>query len=283
MTIAEFDAAARPALGRSYQGHCQPLGGSLLWVLAGATALTFFHCASFHSASLAADPPSVKPLKMLLVTGGCCHDYTAQKELLKQGLEERAHVEVTYVQQGGTAVDSKIPLYENEDWAKGYDLVIHDECFSGVKDVEWSERILKPHRAGLPAVVIHCAMHCYQNGTDNWREFCGVTSHMHGAAYPHEVLTRDATHPIMKTLGAGWLNPAGELYWIDKVWPSARPLASAKNRERGTEEVCVWTNDFHGTKVFGTTLGHHNETVSSPALPRPGDARLAVGLRQAER
>jgi hypothetical protein len=68
----------------------------------------------------------------------------------------------------------------------------------------------------------------------------------------------------MQKFGAGWLNPAGELYWIEKVWPSAHPLASAKNRELGNEEVCVWTNDFHGTKVFGTTLGHHNETVSSP-------------------
>ncbi|MCA9205294.1 MAG: ThuA domain-containing protein, partial [Planctomycetales bacterium] len=211
---------------------------------------------------LGADPP--QPLRALLITGGCCHDYSAQKNLIKRGLEERAHIEVTVVQQGGSATDSRIPLYENADWADGYDIVLHDECFADVKDPAWTERILKPHREGLPGVVIHCAMHCYRDGTTNWFEFCGVTSHRHGAHYPHEVLNRDAEHPVMQGFGAAWANPAGELYWIEKIWPTAHPLASAKNREKGNEEVCVWTNDYHGTRVFGTTLGHHNETVDHP-------------------
>ena len=68
----------------------------------------------------------------------------------------------------------------------------------------------------------------------------------------------------MQGFPAGWANPAGELYWIEKVWDTAHPLASAKNREKGNEEVCVWTNQFEKARVFGTTLGHHNETVSSP-------------------
>ncbi len=213
---------------------------------------------------LTAAEPAPKPLKILLVTGGCCHDYTTQKQLIKNGLEARAHVEVTCVQQGGDTTDAKIPLYENADWAAGYDLVIHDECFAAVTDVEWAERILAPHKKGLPGVVLHCAMHCYRNGTDNWFRFCGVTSRKHGAAYPHEVLNRDADHPIMKTFGASWANPAGELYWIEKVWPTAHPLAVSKNRENGDDEVCVWINDYQGTRVFGTTLGHHNETIQSP-------------------
>lgn len=207
-----------------------------------------------------------KPLRVLVVTGGCCHDYDVQKVLLKKGLEARAHLDVEYVQQGGTATDSRIPLYENANWADGFDCIIHDECFSDAKDPQWVARVLKPHREGLPAVVLHCAMHCYRDGTDEWFKFCGVTSRQHGAHYPHEVLTRDGSHPIMKTLGAGWANPAGELYWIEKVWPTAHPLASAKNREKGNEEVCVWTNEFgeKKTRVFGSTLGHHNVTVEHP-------------------
>jgi len=212
-----------------------------------------------------AEPP-VKPLKALLITGGCCHDYTTQKQLIKQGLEERAHIEVTVVQQGGTTTNTKIPLYEDPNWADGYDVVLHDECFSDVPDPAWTQRILKPHQAGLPGVVIHCAMHCYRDGTEEWFKFCGVTSRRHGAHYAHEVLNRDAEHPIMKNFGAGWANPAGELYWIEKVWPTAHPLASSKNREKGNEEVCVWTNDYQGTRIFGTTLGHHNETVEDLAF-----------------
>lgn len=216
------------------------------------------------SRSLQAESP--KPLRALLVTGGCCHDYTSQKQLIKIGLEERANIEVTVVQQGGTTTNTKIPLYEDPNWADGYDIVLHDECFSDVPDPAWTQRILKPHQQGLPGVVIHCAMHCYRDGTDEWFKFCGVTSRRHGAHYAHEVLTRDAEHPIMQGLGAGWANPAGELYWIEKVWPTAHPLASAKNREKGNEEVCVWTNDYQGTRVFGTTLGHHNETVEHPSF-----------------
>lgn len=216
--------------------------------------------------SVAAEDSKVKKLKVLLVTGGCCHDYDTQKRLIADGLEERGHFEVTVVQQGGTKTDSEIELYKDENWADGYDLVIHDECFANAKDKAWVQRILKPHKNGVPAMVIHCAMHCYRDGTDEWFKFCGVTSRTHGAHYGHEVLNRDAEHPIMKEFGAGWMNPMGELYWIERVWPTAHALASAKNREKGNEEVCVWTNVYgeKKTRVFGTTLGHHNETVAAP-------------------
>ena len=108
-------------------------------------------------------------------------------------------------------------------------------------------------------------MHCYRDGTDEWFKFCGVTSPGHGKHYPHEVLTRDGSHPIMKTLGPGWYSPAGELYHIQKLWPTATALAAAKNQENGKDEVCVWVNEYNKTRVFGSTLGHHNETVSHPA------------------
>jgi putative membrane-bound dehydrogenase-like protein len=206
-----------------------------------------------------------KPLKVLLICGGCCHDYTKQKDIIRTGLADRAFIEVTTVQQGGTATNSKIAVYESVDWSKGYDVIIHDECFSDVKDSKYIANILAPHKKGLPAVALHCAMHSYRDGTDEWFKFLGVTSRRHGAAYPHEVLNADAGHPIMAGFGRAWANPAGELYWIEKVWPTAHPLATSKNKEQGNDEVCVWTNTYNeGTRVFGTTLGHHNETVSAP-------------------
>ena len=72
------------------------------------------------SVALAADDTPPRPLKALLITGGCCHDYTTQKQLIKQGLEERAHIDVTVVQQGGTTTNTKIPLYEDPNWADGW-------------------------------------------------------------------------------------------------------------------------------------------------------------------
>ncbi|UUO06989.1 discoidin domain-containing protein [Blastopirellula sp. J2-11] len=204
-----------------------------------------------------------KPIKALLVTGGCCHDYDNQKNLIKIGLEERALMEVTVVHQGGSTTDTKIPLYQDPDWAKGYDIILHDECFAGVNDPAWTARVLKPHQEGVPGVVIHCAMHCYRDKTDQWFKFCGVTSHGHGAQYPHEVLNVDAEHPIMEGFGAAWANPQGELYHIAKLWPDAHSLGVAKNQDNGKAETCVWVNQYGDTRVFGTTLGHHNETVSA--------------------
>ena len=46
------------------------------------------------------------------------------------------------------------PVYEKDDWAKGFDVVLHDECSADVKDLKVIDRILKPHREGLPAVVL---------------------------------------------------------------------------------------------------------------------------------
>ena len=49
-----------------------------------AVGLSLFICVA--SSVSAADS---KPLRLLLITGGCCHDYAKQKDILKNGIEER--------------------------------------------------------------------------------------------------------------------------------------------------------------------------------------------------
>jgi len=227
-------------------------------------ASQFLVLLAIGSTNLIALGQSPKPIRALLIVGGCCHDYDSQKQIIKQGLEQSAHIDVTVVHQGGTGTKAEIELYRDPKWADQFDVILHDECFSDDKDPQWLARILEPHRKGKPGVVIHCAMHCYRIGNDDWFEFCGVTSRGHGPHYPHEVRNVLASHPIMEGFGAAWANPAGELYRIERFWPSATALATAKDRENGQDQVCVWTNDYRGTRVFGTTLGHHNETVDSP-------------------
>jgi len=81
--------------------------------------------------SFAADAP--KPLRILLITGGCCHEYGKQKDVLKAGLEARANVVVEHAHSADGS--TKPPIEQiygepgekpNPDYAKGYDLVIHD-------------------------------------------------------------------------------------------------------------------------------------------------------------
>jgi type 1 glutamine amidotransferase len=57
-----------------------------------------------------------------------------------------------------------------------------------------------------------------------------------------------------------FVTPLDELYVIDKVWPGAKPLATAVSPEDGKTYPLVWTHDYRGTRVFGTTLGHGTET-----------------------
>ena len=209
-----------------------------------------------------AEPP--RPLRALLITGGCCHDYDRQKLILTRGLNARVNIEWTVVHQGGTTTDTKIPVYADDNWAEGFDIVVHNECFAGVKDPAWVDRILKPHREGTPAILIHCAMHCYRTGDDRWFEFCGMQSPGHGPHFAYLVENLQPDHPIMKDFGASWMTPKGELYHSVRVFETATPLAHARRQSDNQPQVCVWTNQYHQGRVFATTIGHHNETMAEP-------------------
>ncbi len=218
------------------------------------------------AAPAAAADAAVPKIRALMVIGGCCHDYAEQKKILSEGISARAPVEWTIEYSDKTTTDIKFPIYEKPDWSKGFDVVVHNECVSSVTDLDWIERIVKPHREGLPAVVIHCAMHCYRGETDDWFKFLGVTSRRHQLNTPIVVDNIAPQNPIMKGFGDKWQTPAGELYIIEKLWPTAKPLAHAMSVETKTDQVCVWTNQFEKGRVFGTTIGHHNSEMSDPVF-----------------
>lgn len=218
-------------------------------------------CPAFAADDKPAEKAAVKPIKALLITGGCCHDYTKQKRIIAEGVSARAMVEWTLVQQGGTSVSSTIDFMKNPDYYKGFDIIVHNECFADAKDPAWVAGVLKPHREGIPGVVIHCAMHCYRDKTDEWFKFTGVTTHQHGAHYAFDVTPAKADHPILKGFPEKWTTPKGELYQIVKVWPGCTPLATAVSRETKNAEPCIWVNEYGKTRVFGTTVGHYNEEM----------------------
>lgn len=218
-------------------------------------------CISFLAPAVRA----ADPLKALLVAGGCCHDYARQKDLLKKGLEARANVEVTIVYSPDTTVNARFDIYEHPDWAKGYDVVIHDECTSGVTDMSYVNNILNAHKGGLPAVNLHCAMHSYRTGTNDWFEFVGIQSNRHGPQLPIGITFVDKEHPVTRGL-ADWTTINEELYNNIKVLDTAKPLARGKQKlEKGDDDyVVAWTNQYGKTRVFSTTIGHNTETVADP-------------------
>ena len=222
----------------------------------------------FSATLQAADPPA-KPLKALLVLGGCCHDYAKQKDILKEGIEKRAHVQVDIIYTPDKTTRAAFEIYEKADWAKGYDVVIHDECSADIKDAETIQRILAPHAAGLAAVVLHCAMHSYRTEGWNtrppaitpWFAMTGLPSTGHGPQQPIALTFLDKENPITKGM-EDWTTVNEELYnnAAGKVLDTARPLVRGK--QGNTETIVAWTNTYKDKgRVFGTTIGHNNTTV----------------------
>ena len=216
-----------------------------------------------------------KPLKVMLITGGCCHDYKTQTELLKKGIEERIQAEVVQIHVDDKTTKPALPIFGNPDYAAGFDVVIHDECAAGITDPVVIAGVLKPHVDGTPAVNLHCAMHSYRFGdfkqkveptADNgkWFEFLGLQSTGHGPQKPIDIAFVDKEHHITKTL-ADWTTINEELYNNIAIHEGAHVLA--KGKQGNQETVVAWTNLYGAkkTRVFGTTIGHNNDTV--------GDAR----------
>jgi uncharacterized protein len=203
-----------------------------------------------------------KPLRALLVTGGCCHDYARQNVIIPEGVSQRANVKWTVVQEGGTSTSHRVSIYEKPDWAANYDVIVHNECFADVADAEFIEKVLKPHREGKAAVVIHCTMHTFRALKENsWREFLGVTSTHHGPQHPLDVKNLQPTNPIMKDFPAVWTTGKEELYAIDKLWPNATALAQAYALDNKKDHPVIWINTYGKGRIFGTTLAHNNVTM----------------------
>jgi hypothetical protein len=223
----------------------------------------------WHPALAAGEQPTTQPIRALLVLGGCCHDYAKQKDILTRGISERTEVAWTVAFDPDSTTKHQNPIYEKPDWANGFDVVIHDECSADVNDSVMIDRILEPHRAGLPGVVLHCAMHSFRtegwnkNRATPWMKFTGLISTGHGFQQPISVNLVDRDHPITKTL-ADWTTVNEELYnnAAGKLEPTAHALASGSQGRY--KAIVAWTNQYDDakTRVFGTTLGHNNDTVA---------------------
>lgn len=229
----------------------------------------------------------VQPIKALLICGGCCHDYAQQKDILKKGIESRAFVIVDVIYSDNHSTKPPLAIYGNPEYAKGYDVVIHDECSADINDQAVVEGVLKPHRDGIPGVNLHCAMHCYRIGKPNdpvtpgtphgfWFEYLGLQSSGHGPQEPISIAYTDKENEISKGL-EDWVTIKEEHYNNVHVFPTAHAVAEGKQTVHNKDKegkitdkensyIVAWTNEYTDkkTRVFSTTIGHNNQTVSDP-------------------
>lgn len=232
------------------------------WCVTACCSVSAWGQGATAGASAAENDQDEGPIRILLITSGCCHDYDFQTKAMQLALKHRG-IEALWdvVNEGGTGTEAKIELYQRPDWASGYDVVIHNECFANTADADYIRRITGAHHKGVGAVVIHCAMHTYRAAEiDDWREFLGVTSrrHEHKSHYAIDVVAKQ--HPIMAGFPNGHRTALDELYVIEKVWPNTRVLATSTSEKTGEAHPVFWTNQYGKARVFGTTYGHSNET-----------------------
>ena len=234
--------------------------------------------ALFATAPLTAQ--DAKPLKVLLITGGCCHDYAKQKDILKKGIEERINAQVDQIHSESTKEDAPLAIFGNPEYGKGYDVIIHDECVSKIKDPAVVEGVLAPHKNGTPGMNLHCGVHSYRVGNPGkpqtpgtpeamWFEYLGLQSSGHGPQFPITITVTDEKNPVTKSI-AGWVTGREELYNNIKVYETAKSLATgvqgAGDKPGQNNAVVVWTHEYgpKKTRVFTTSLGHNNSTVEDP-------------------
>ena len=232
---------------------------------------------------------TVKPLRILIVAGGCCHEYDKQTVVLKEGIEARLNAIVDIAYNPDKTTKATFEIYKAKDWDKDFDVIIHDECSADITDPAYIGAILGAHKAGKPAVNLHCAMHSYRSGNfrepvapgaDNaaWYEMLGLQSTAHGPKEPISITFTDKAHPITQGL-ENWTTINEELYnnvqiltgkaiasGVQIVPPKAKKGETLPPDAKATEatSVVAWTNEYgpNKTKIFSTTIGHNTETVS---------------------
>ena len=213
-----------------------------------------------------------KPLKGLLVTGGGHHDYATQKNIITEEISKRISVEWEILFE----MDPRRMkgLLGREDWAKGFDFIFYNFCFAREDDTQFIDKVVAVHQGGVPAIAMHCAMHTYhpylkgKPQDKSWNKMLGVVSSGHGPHVPYDVtIAQEQTgHPVVKGLPKKWRTPKGELYMVPTVMEGTTVLAYGDNgaeHKPPTPQALVWVKEKDGFKLCATTMGHHNETVST--------------------
>lgn len=198
------------------------------------------------------------PLNALIVsTQGVYHNYRQQTWVLAHRIAEHANVRFD------------VSLAETERWrttdfSKGYDVLIYNFCLADNTDPEMIANMRRQtEELGVPALLIHCTMHSFRN-TDLWWPMLGMKTTEHE---PLRTLTIDKgeQHPITLGIPEDWTLTADELY-INLAF-NGQPLLTTVG-EDGEDHVTAWLTYPGGTPVFGTTLGHSEDTIRNPPFQR---------------
>ena len=197
-----------------------------------------------------------EPLKALLLTSpGVYHNYESQSQTLADAIASR-----TYVRFDVSVAE--LERWKTTDYSQGYDVLVYNICMADNQDRELIDNMRRQTEAlGVPAVVIHCTMHSFRD-TDDWWSLYGLKTRAHEHLHPI-TLSHAMEHPILQGIPADWTVAEDELY-INQAFTAQALLTSAG--EDGDEHTIAWLNNAGSTQIFGTTLGHTDQTIAEPVF-----------------
>ena len=111
----------------------------------GAPAAPGQGAARGHGQGTGPAAPAGPRINALVVSGGCCHDWITQGQILMQTVNKTLPVDWTVAYQGDRGTRSLFPVYNRADWSKGFDIVVHNECSADVTDPDFLRRITAGH------------------------------------------------------------------------------------------------------------------------------------------
>ena len=201
------------------------------------------------------DPLNPALRALILTSPGVYHNYEQQTQDIGRGIVERANVrfDVSLAEPD---------RWRTTDFSLGYDVLIYNICMANNQDAALIANMRRQtEELGVPAVFIHCTMHSFRE-TDLWWPLLGLQSKAHEPLGPLRQI-QDGTHPILTGIPEDWVLPEDELY-INLDFIGQRLLSTVG--EDGEAHTTAWIA-YHGlTPVFGTTLGHSEETLKNTAF-----------------
>jgi hypothetical protein len=214
-----------------------------------------------------------KPIRALMLVGGCCHDYKKMPAELTDKISKLAniHFDIKFI---ATAEEDNA-LLRNAKFAEGYDVIVYDICFGEKWEDGDYDGALKVADEGKPAVFIHCSMHTFRpprNLKDpklkereaiadaKWHALVGMDTRVHDPYTAFSVEKVDKQNPILKSFPDDWKTGGDEMYNTIKLMPTATALLQAKSPKSGKTHTVAWVNHYGKARIFGTTLGHDMKT-----------------------
>jgi trehalose utilization protein len=201
---------------------------------------------------------AAEPLKALILTSpGVYHDYEQQTRDLAYGIAKYANVRFDV-----SLAD--IERWKTTDFSAGYDVLIYNICMADNQDTLLIANLRRQTETlGVPAVVIHCTMHSFRE-TDLWWPMFALKTKAHEALRALPQVLHEP-HPILSGLPKTWTVQDDELY-LNLEFAGQTLLSSVD--ETGKANTTAWLAGHGATPIFGTTLGHSEETFKDPAYHR---------------